>query len=427
METVFQRRRERLTADLRDGDLFVLFSGDSETPAILPSDPSRVSKNFLYLTGLCEPDLILVILRSGGVLRETLFVPERSAMEAFYMGKAKNPEDYRRRTGIQSVEYRHLLENFISMEAFTNGLRRLLLACPNRSCQSRPTLEACFARKLMGSFPHLQIVDKNHDILCMRQFKDDQEVAALQRAVDLTGLAIVEAMKLTREGMTEAQVRALCDYTARMHGSRGVVESVVAAGANGVVLHYEDCDGIFRRGELAMVDLCVEYNHYVSDITRTFPVNGRFTPRQAYWYDLCLRAQESIVAHMKPGADLCACGEEARAMVAHALMENGYIQSPQELPAMIGQYRKDYVTVSGVNHSIGLQSDETGTRSRFPVLEPGMVYTVEPGIYLGSEGIAIRIEDDYLITEDGVRCLSASIPKTIEEIETLTGGCHESI
>ena len=137
---------------------------------------------------------------------------------------------------------------------------------------------------------------------------------------------------------------------------------VVAAGANGVILHYEDSDGVFRRGELAMVDLCVEYNHYVSDITRTFPVEGRFTERQAYWYDLCLRAQESIVAHMKPGADMRACGAEAREMVAKALMDNGYIQSPEELPAMIGQCRKDYVTVTGVNHSIGLQCDEVGTR-----------------------------------------------------------------
>ena len=114
-------------------------------------------------------------------------------------------------------------------------------------------------------------------------------------------------------------------------------------------------------------------------------------------------------------------------MVAKALMDNGYIQSPEELPAMIGQCRKDYVTVTGVNHSIGLQCDEVGTRSRFQTLQPGMVYTVEPGIYLGSEGIGIRIEDDYLVTEDGIRCLSAGIPKTIPEIEALREGSHEDL
>ena len=425
MESVYQTRRARLTADLQDGDVFVLFSGDSETPSILPSDPKTVSKNFIYLTGLCENDLVLVIIRSGGAVREALFVPARSDMEAFYMGKTKDLDYYRQRGGIQNVDYRYHLDSYISMEALTNSIGRLVLACPNRSILTRPTLEACFARKMLNSFPHLQVVDKNYEILCMRQFKDAQEIEAIQKAVDLTGLAIVEAMKKTRDGMTESQVRALCDYTARMHGASGTPEGVVAAGANGVILHYEDSDGVFRRGELAMVDLCVEYNHYVSDITRTFPVEGRFTERQAYWYDLCLRAQESIVAHMKPGADMRACGAEAREMVAKALMDNGYIQSPEELPAMIGQCRKDYVTVTGVNHSIGLQCDEVGTRSRFQTLQPGMVYTVEPGIYLGSEGIGIRIEDDYLVTEDGIRCLSAGIPKTIPEIEALREGSHE--
>lgn len=417
MEFDFKGRRNNLYRQMQDRDIFVIFSGASDVIRILPQDYERASKNFYYLTGLEELDLVFMAVCANGKITETLFIQEQSEMEKFYMGKTKDAAYYREITGIRDVDYRGNLEARISIEAFTNSIKRLYIACSNKTMLERPTQEAVFVEKIRNSFPHVEIKDFNYELLCMRQIKDEQEVCAIQKAVDLTGLAIDAAMRQIHPGMTEWQLTAVCDFTVRMEGADKIRESVIAAGGHAVVLHYDGHKGVFTDGEMALVDLCVKNGHYHSDITRVFPVNGKFTERQAFWYRVCLTAQEMIVSQMRPGADLRECGKEARAYVADTLIREGYIRDEAELPAMIGQARKDYVTVTGVNHSIGLEPDETGSSSRFRELAPGMVYTVEPGIYLGSEGLGIRIEDDYLVTEDGVRCLSAGIPKTVEEIE----------
>lgn len=417
----FKGRRNRLYEKMRDGDVFIIFSGANDVIRILPQDYGRASKNFYYLTGLEELELAFMAVCTNGQISETLFIQAQSEMERFYMGKTRDEAFYREKTGIMDIDSRSNMESRLSLTAFTDSIRRLCIACPNKTMLERPTQEAMFVEKMKNSFPHVEVKDFNYEILCMRQKKDAKEVEAIQKAVDLTGLAIRAAMQKVRPGMTEGQLGAICDFTVRMEGADRISEAVVAAGGNATILHYDGHQGVFAGGELALVDLCVKNRCYHSDITRVFPVNGRFTERQAFWYRICLTAQEMIVSRMKPGANLRECGEEARAYVAEALIREGYIRDAAELPAMIGQARKDYVTVTGVNHSIGLEADETGCRSHFQELQPGMVYTVEPGIYLGSESLGIRIEDDYLVTEDGVCCLSSGIPKTVEEIEAAMG------
>ena len=415
----YKSRRDKLGEHLQEGDIFVMYSGCSDMIGIIPDGGKGVDPNFYYLTGLYENGLILVMMKYLQRVTEMLLIPNRSKMEAFYMGVSKDVEYYKECTDFDAVDYTANLNSMISMQVFSCGMKRFVTACPNKTMLTHSTQEAELIRKVRNSFPRAQFADLHEEIVKMRHVKDAYEIAAIQKAVDLTGEAIDAVMRQLKPGMTEHQALAIADYTARMQGANGIRESVVATAEHAVILHYDRSDGVFSENDMVMLDLAVDWEHYHSDITRCFPISGHFSERQAYWYQVVQTAQQMTVEKMKPGADLRECGKEARAYMAGELIRAGYITDEAEISLMITQCRKDYVTCSGVNHCIGLETDETEMGSTFTTLDVGAVYTVEPGIYFGSEKLGIRLEDDYLVTEDGVICLSEKIPKNIEEIEAI--------
>ncbi len=296
----------------------------------------------------------------------------------------------------------------------------------------------------------------------MRVCKDDYEVRMLQKAVDITGLGISEVLGACRPGMYEFEIEALLEYVWRRNGSpMPGFESIVGSGENAVTLHYSANNRKMEDGDLLLMDLGAEYGYYTADITRTIPVNGKFTKEQRDIYDLVLRAQKAAIGEMKPGAGMTAAHRMATNVIMEGLHELGLVTDPGS------QWQRKFYTIYHICHFLGLDVHDTGSQGiPFSMmrtylitdtivgrpLEKGMVLTVEPGIYLRASGleqlemlygseagdeeiekfieqvgplyekyknIGVRIEDDVLITDNGNIVLSAAIPKEPEEIEKL--------
>ena len=192
----------------------------------------------------------------------------------------------------------------------------------------------------------------------------------------------------------------------------------MAAGKNSSALHYTANNSQLNDGEMLLIDVGADYDYYCADVSRTYPINGKFTEEQAYWYNVCLHAQELVIANMGPGKRINDSGIEARAYVAEKMVEAGILEKPEMIANI---YLRNFATIGRANHQIGLDAHDNCNEPSSPddVFIPGMVFAVEPGIYLRDKNIGLRIEDDVLITEDGVEILTAAIPKKIDEIEAI--------
>ncbi len=377
-------------ADLRDLEQEVLQDNDF-----------RQDDYFFYLTGLETPNAWLVLAaKDGSVLSTVLFLPAVNRQAERWTGVQLAPGDHAQElTGIPRVETfeRAALDEAVAAAVrSTGGLLHAVtrgVAGEHRMIRDWKT----GGRELRDVAPTLD---------SMRVVKDAIGLRALRRAIAITAEGIREGMRGTHPGMHEFELEATIEYTFRRRGAdRLGFPSIVGSGPNGMTLHYTANRRRMEAGELVVVDVGAEYAMYTADVTRTFPVSGRFTARQREVYELVLATQDAVIGAVKPGVTVLELNAIARRFLAeHGGQLCGTAGCGRALP-------------HGVSHWLGMRVHDVGAYG-LP-LEPGMVLTVEPGVYLPDEQLGVRIEDDILVTEDGAEVLSVGAPRTVEDIERL--------
>jgi Xaa-Pro aminopeptidase len=285
-------------------------------------------------------------------------------------------------------------------------------------------------RPRLGSGPHA-ILDPREILHEMRLFKRPEELDAMRRAIAISNEAHQAAMSHTRGGMMEWEVEALVDYTFRRRGAAGPsYPSIIASGPNAAILHYINNDREIRSGELLLIDAGCEYDFYASDVTRTFPVGKRFAQLQRDLYQIVLAAQLKSIETINPGVRFDEPHDAAVRVLVEGMCHVGLLKDTPEEALKTGAYRRFYM--HRTSHWLGMDVHDVGLyrqAGRSRTLEPGMVLTAEPGIYVAPDdeqapeqfrGIGIRIEDDVLVTNDGHEVLTAAVPKSVADVEALT-------
>jgi Xaa-Pro aminopeptidase len=346
-----------------------------------------------------------------------------------------------RRAGVDGAKSQYGADEAFPISEFAAQLPDILNGPEKlyyRLGDGNPSLDDTIIRQLASvrtmnrkpiTVPHT-IIDSASIIHEMRVIKSEEEIAIMQRAADIAAEAHIEAMKAARPGMKEYEIEALVEQLFRRAGSAGPsYNSIVGAGANATVLHYITNDSTMKDGDLLLLDAGAEYKGYASDITRTFPVNGHFTPAQRDIYDLVLETQMSCVEMVRPGVRHLDIKNHSIEMLTEGMVRLGLLKGEPESLIKEEKYMQFYM--HGLGHFLGIDVHDVGryfTDGESRPLEPGMVMTVEPGIYISPNtkdipekylGIGVRIEDDVLVTEDGPRVLSNKVPKDAGEIETL--------
>ena len=393
----------------------------------------RQNSDFYYLTGFDEPESIAVIAPGHAEHKYTLFVrprdPEREIWDGRRAGVEGALSEYGADAAFTFEEFREKLGDLI------NGVRNLYY----RIGAGNPDLDDIIVRQIgrmraMGrkgiSAPEA-IIDTGAIIHEMRLIKSADEIELMQRAADIAAEAHCEAMKTARPGMKEYEIEALLEYIFRKNGAAApAYTSIVGSGPNATVLHYVNNDATLRDGDLLLIDAGAEYKGYASDITRTFPVSGRFTAAQRDIYDLVLQTQMDCVQRARPGTSMEELKSHSIEMLTEGMVRLGLLEG--EPAKLIEEKKYERFYMHGLGHFLGIDVHDVGRYFRDGEsrrLEPGMVITVEPGLYVAENsenipdkyrGIGVRIEDDVLVTEDGPRVLSSKVPKQPEEIEQLT-------
>lgn len=392
----------------------------------------RQDSDFFYLTGFEEPDSIAVI-RPETDPKYTLFVRPRDPEREIWDGRRAGVEGARSDFG--AAESFPTEEFDAKLFEYLDGAEVLYYRLGvDRDLDDKIIKEIGRMRALNRKpiHPPETIIDPATIAHELRVVKSPDELEIMQAAADIAAEAHVEAMKAVRPGMQEYQIEALIEQVFRRHGSAGpAYTSIVGGGPNATVLHYINNDGELRDGELLLLDAGAEYKGYASDITRTFPINGRYTKPQREIYDLVLKAQTSCVEMVRPGVTHDQLKQHSIEVLTEGMVELGLLQGKPEELIKEKKYEKFYM--HGLGHMLGIDVHDVGhyyygQESR--ALEPGVVMTVEPGIYIAPNtkdvpeqylGIGVRIEDDVLCTNNGPRVLTSKVPKHAEEIEALMG------
>lgn len=411
-----KERRKKIASYLKDGELLIAFGGNDELG--IDKFPSRDKRdsNFCYLTGMDIPAGILLMAKRGTEVQEYLFIRKPTEHEAFYMGMEKDTAYYRERCSVANIMYEEDFDDIIDFMGGAYKLKKVYFTSDFEGVTKYNRFEHIMAEKLTRAYPGLQVGSLTEEVYFLRLRKEAAEVECLRKSIAYAAKGLDDMVRQIKPGMMEYQIRSIIEHGIAMEG--GISEGVLAlSGKNATIMHKMEVDGVLQDGELCLVDIGAVHNGYVCDIARTFPVNGKFTKEQAYWYNVCLQTQQMVIENLAPGKRWADCGKEANEYMAGELRKAGYLGENENMMSLLGQCRPNYVTPGMVNHGIGLHHAEKRQDEEGRIV-PGMVFTVEPGIYFADLHMGIRIEDDILITEGGYEVLSGNIPKTVEEIET---------
>jgi Xaa-Pro aminopeptidase len=410
--------------------------------AIVPTAPERIRNRdsdypyrfdsyFYYLSGFPEPEAVLVLI-AGDPVRSILFCREKDLERELWDGFRHGPEGAKAAFGFDEA---------YPIAAFDEWLPKLLAdqpalhfspgADPAWDRQMMDALNKVRSQSRLGVSAPTEIHDLRVNLDEMRLFKDDSEIATMRRAGQISAKAHERAMRATRPGKAEYEIEAEVLYEFRRHGSQfPAYSSIVAGGPNACVLHYRENNARLADGDLLLIDAGCELDGYASDITRTFPVNGRFTTPQRQIYELVLAAQHAAIATTKPGIRWDEPHNAAVRVLAQGFIDLGLCQGTLEAVIQSEDYKRFYMHRTG--HWLGLDVHDAGEYKQdgqWRPLEPGMTLTVEPGCYIRpAEGvperfwnIGVRIEDDVVITSSGCDILTAETPKSVNDIEALVG------
>lgn len=403
----FENNRRKLMEQMQEGSVVLLFSGSAPRKSANEMYPYIPNSHFYYLTGIEEAECAFMIKKVNGQVEEQLFIPSYDELKAKWDGATVTKEMAQTISGVEHVRFMDGFKSSVQNILSQPQVERIGFDLIKQGVDEPLTYSHQMCHYYKNTHPHLHIENINHRLLTLRNIKQDEEVACMRQALDITNEGIKFLMKYANHGIYEYQLEAYFDFIVK---TNGVVDygfkSIAAAGKNATILHYQKNNCMIPEGSLILFDLGIKYKHYGVDISRTFPVNGKFTERQKLFYNIVLKAQTKVIDAIKPGIKFSRLNEMVRETYLEELGKLGMVSSDEELS-------KYYF--HGVSHF--LSSDAQVLVTPDYVLEAGMTLTVEPGLYIEEEAIGIRIEDDILVTEGGCEVLSKDIIKSVEEIE----------
>jgi len=427
----YVRRRKALMAEMEPNSI-----------AILPAAPMyirnrdvehiyRQDSDFQYLSGFPEPEAVIALIPGREHGEYVLFCRERDPARELWDGLRAGQDgaisDYGADDAFPIGDIDDILPGLIE------GRSRVYYALGSNQEFDHRLMEwinTIRSKARQGAQPPNEFVALDHLLHDQRLYKSANEIKVMKHAAEISARAHIRAMQASRAGLYEYHLEAELDYEFRKGGAKmPAYGSIVAAGRNACILHYRENDALLKDGDLVLIDAGCEIDCYASDITRTFPVSGRFSPEQKAIYELVLAANEEAFKHIAPGRHWNEAHEATVRVITAGLVELGLLQGDVDELIAAEAYKPFYMHRAG--HWLGMDVHDVGdykVGGEWRVLEPGMAMTVEPGIYVAADnqdvakkwrGIGVRIEDDVVVTRNGCEILTGGVPKSVDEIEAL--------
>lgn len=395
-------RRENLLGSLADMDAVVLFAAREAK-----LEKFKQENNFLYLTGIEAPNAIYFGYKTAKTNVEYLFIQRSDPEREVWEGKKMSKEEAATESGIARTHYLDEFEAILSL--YCPSINRIFSNIGVQALDAPLSYAMYRLQPVKERYPQIAIQCITEVISPLRKVKSEWEIMQLQKAIDVTGKGILDIWENAESGMMEYELEAMLFYRIQKSGLKHWgFAPIIASGINAATLHYEKNECQIGANDLVLMDVGASYMNYSADISRTFPISGKFTERQKAVYEAVLRVQKEIIAMIRPGVQLMSLQIKTRELIAEELKGLGLIEDASEVV-------KYYM--HGVSHFLGMDTHDVGGREA--VLEEGNVITVEPGIYIPEESLGVRIEDDVLVTADGYCVLSQNIPKEVSEIEEI--------
>ncbi|HEY3590645.1 MAG TPA: Xaa-Pro aminopeptidase [Buttiauxella sp.] len=432
----FLRRRQALLAKMAPASAALIFAAPEAIRSADSEYPYRQNSDFWYFTGFNEPEAVLVLIKSDEKHNHSvLFNRLRDKTAEIWFGRRLGQEAAPEKLGVdRALAFSEIGEQ---LHQLLNGLD-VVYHAQGEYGYADNIVFAALDKLRRGSRQNLKapatLTDWRPWVHEQRLFKSEEEIIALRRAGEITALAHTRAMEKCRPGMFEYQLEGEILHEFNRHGARfPSYNTIVGSGENGCILHYTENESQMRDGDLVLIDAGCEYQGYAGDITRTFPVNGKFTAPQRAIYDIVLESLETSLQLYRPGTSMQEVTAQVVRIMVTGLVKLGVLEG--DVDKLIADNAHRPFFMHGLSHWLGLDVHDVGAygSERSRLLEPGMVITVEPGLYIAPDadvpaeyrGIGIRIEDDILITADGNENLTASVVKSADDIEALMAAARQ--
>ena len=406
MNTCYKKRRNRIFSILENCSIVILFSGSPIRKSADKFYDFKVNSNFFYITGLERQNIIYMAIKSKNNIEEMIFIEKPDEVSEKWSGKLLREDEAYEISGVEKIYYLDEFENHFSKLVDRKKMNSLHVDLENWGFNNILSNAQNFVSKIKRLYPHLQIKDLYYEICEMRKIKDEIELEKLGKAIDVSNEAFLYMVENVEPGMKEYELEAYYEFKVKMKHTRPSLKTIVASSNNATILHYTSNTAEIRDGDLLLFDFGVEYKGYCSDITRTIPINGKYTERQKKIYNIVLEANREAIKMARPNITINDLNNITKSVLFDGCKKIGLVQD-------IDQLNRYYY--HGVSHFLGIDVHDVGDREG--VLKEGMVITVEPGLYIEEEEIGIRIEDDILITKEGSINLTEKIIKDIEDIE----------
>ena len=426
--TIYKNRRNNLKDLLPENSVLLIPGADTQYRNADSSFPFRQDSNFYYMSGFCEPASLMAIVNNKDGINSIVFVPPKDKLKEIWDGYRAGPigavEDFLFDKAFDNTHIDTMLPDIL------HGSEQVLYPIGKKSGFDQKVIDWTTAASSKDRHSKsINIMDASSLIGNIRLIKDDHEIDLIRKACDISAEAHIAAMKAVKEGDSEQNIEGLYIHEFSKRGARyPAYNPIVAGGENACVLHYVENNQMLNDSDLLLVDAGCEYEMYAADITRTFPVSGKFSEEQLKVYEIVLEAMNAAIDCVKEGNSVMKPQEISEKVITKGLVKIGLLEGDPEELHKSGAYKDFYMHKIG--HWLGLDVHDAGDYmegSDFMKFKPGMITTIEPGIYISSsmdvddkwKGIGIRIEDDILVTKEGNENLTKKVPSDPHEIESL--------
>ena len=426
--TIYKNRRNSLKESLPENSVLLIPGADMQYRNADSAYAFRQDSNFYYFSGFCEPNSLIAIVNNKDGISTIIFVPPKDKLREIWDGYRAGPigavDDFLFDKAYDNTQIDAVMPDIL------NGSNQVLYAIGKKSGFDQKVIDwTTQAGSKDRHSKSINIIDASSLLGNARLIKDDHEISLMRKACDISAEAHIEAMKSVKSIDSEQHIESLyCNEFSKRGGRFQAYTPIVAGGENACTLHYVENNQNLKKSDLLLVDAGCEYEMYASDITRTFPVSGKFSDEQLKIYEIVLEAMNAAIDQVKPGNDIMQPQEISERVITEGLIRIGLLEGDPEELHKSGAFKEFYMHKIG--HWLGLDVHDAGDYmegDEYMKFKPGMITTIEPGIYISSsmdvddkwKGIGVRIEDDILVTKDGNENLTSKVPSDPKEIESL--------